>query len=341
MGDAILESKGRRIARLVVLGLGWLVASLFTVWAFAALYFDVRIEWLRIPAIVVFALALVTPWLIVKGAGARLAACIGCCGIVLIWWFTLIPSNDPPWQQGVSQPAWAEIHGDQVVIHNVRDCKYRSELDYSECYGDRTVYLSQLGAVDFFMTNWGLKWASHPILSFQFGDDEHIAFSIEARYRPGQTYSAVRGFFRQYNLIFVAAEERDVIRLRTNYREGEEVYLYRIQAKPQVARAMFMTYIGYLNQLKDHPEWYNALTKNCTSTISSLLAHDTENPQGWSIQLLLNGSMDELMYRRGRLVTGGLPFPELKEREHINPAAHVAGGAEDYSRLIRVGRVGF
>jgi Domain of unknown function (DUF4105) len=341
MGDAISNSKGRRIAQLAVFGLGWLAVSLFAVWAFAALCFDVRRWWLRIPAVVVFVLALVAARFIVKGSWARLAACTGCCCIVLIWWLALTPSNDPPWQEDASQPAWAEIHGDQVVMHNVRNCKYRSELDYSDCYSDRTFYLSQLGAVDFFMTNWGLTWASHPILSFQFGDNEHLAFSIEARYRPGQTYSALRGFFRQYGLIFVAADERDVIRLRTDFRKGEEVYLYRVQVKPQVARAMFMTYIGYLNQLKDYPEWYNALTKNCTTTIATLLAKDTENPQGRSIQLVLNGSMDELMYNRGRLVNGGLAFPELKEREHIDAAARAAGDSADFSKLIRVGRVGF
>jgi hypothetical protein len=341
MEDAVSESTGRRIARFAALGLGWLVVSLFTLWAFAALYFDVRIAWLRIPTIVIFALALVAAQFIVKGGWARLASCAACCGVVLIWWSTLTPTNDPPWQEDASQPAWAEIHGDQILIHNVRNCKYRSENDYSDCYSDRTYDLSQLNAVDFFMTNWGLKWASHPILSFQFGDNEHLAFSIEARYRPGQSYSALRGFFRQYGLIFVAADERDVIRLRTNFRKDEEVYLYRIQAKPQVARAMFMTYVDYLNRLKDHPDWYNALTKNCTTTIARLLAKDTENPQGRSIQLVLNGSMDELMYNRGRLVNGGLSFPELKEREHIDAVARAMDESADFSKVIRVGRVGF
>lgn len=90
-------------------------------------------------------------------------------------------------------------------------------------------------------------------MSFQFGDNDHIAFSIEARYKAGQSYSAILGFFRQYELIFITADERDVIRLRTNYRKGEEVRLYRTTVSPATARRIFLSYVDYLNQLRDHP----------------------------------------------------------------------------------------
>ena len=233
------------------------------------------------------------------------------------------------------------MDGDRVTIHNLRNCEYRTETDYTNCWHDRTVYLSQIRAVDLFLTNWGLHWASHPIVSFQFGDNEHIAFSIEARYKAGQAYSPILGFFRQYGLIFVAADERDVIRLRTNYRKDEKVYMYRSKAQPEIARATFFTYISYLNRLKDHPEWYNELTRNCTTTLNKQLATDIPNPQSWNYQFLLNGTLDELLYDRGRLVTGGLPFPELKQREHINAAAQAADRSPDFSALIRAGRTGF
>ncbi len=113
------------------------------------------------------------------------------------------------------------------------------------------VNLSQIKAADFFLTNWGLSFASHPIVSFQFGDNEHIAFSIEARYRPGQKYSTILGFFRQFGLIFIVADERDLIRLRTNYRKDEEVYMYRLRAEAKTAREMFLTYVDYLNNLNE------------------------------------------------------------------------------------------
>jgi hypothetical protein len=262
--------------------------------------------------------------------------------LVLAWWLSLEPSNRGNWQADVDRTAWAEIDGDRVTIHNFRNCDYRTEIEYTNCWGDRTVYLSQIGAADFFLTNWGIPFASHPIVSFQFGDhNEHVAFSIEARYKVGQSYSTFLGCFRQYGLIFVAADERDLIRLRTNYRKDEEVYLYRLNVRPESARAMFMTYVNYLNRLKDRPEWYNELTRNCTTTLQKQVASDLDNPQPWNYQYILNGTLDRLMYDRGRLVTGGLSFPELKQREHINAAAQAANSSPDFSALIRAGRVGF
>ena len=330
-----------RVARGVGITIVWVVLALLTLWAAAALFVDCRIITLRIPVTLIYVFGAIT--VLVKLRQVRWAAVfylLGFCS-VLAWWLTLKPSNDGNWQPDVDRTAWAEITGDRVNIHNLRNCDYRSENDYSDCWSDRTVYLSQIRAADLFLTNWGIRFASHPIISFQFGDNEHIAFSIEARYKVGQSYSTVLGCFRQYGLIFITADERDVIRLRTNYRKDEEVSMYRLQATPEVARAMFLTYVDYLNILKDHPEWYNEVTKNCTTTINKQLGADVNNTQPWNYQYLLNGTLDELLYDRGRLVTGGLPFPELKQRQHINTAARAANRSPDFSALIRAGRVGF
>jgi len=326
-----------RVARAV----GWVVLALLTLWAGAALFVDCRITALRIPVTLIYVLGVIT--IFVRRRRFRWAAVVylaGFCG-VLAWWLTLEPSNDANWQPNVDRTAWAEIAGDRVTIHNLRNCDYRTETDYGDCWSDRTLDLSQIRAADLFLTNWGIRFVSHPIISFQFGDSEHIAFSIEARYKAGQAYSTVLGCFRQYELIFVTSDERDVIRLRTNYRKDEEVSMYRLQGTPEAARAMFLTYVAYLNRLKDHPEWYNEVTRNCTTTIERRLAADINNPQPWNYQFLLNGTLDELLYDRGRLVTGGLPFPELKQRQHINAAARAANRSPDFSALIRAGRVGF
>ena len=332
---------GLGVARVVGITIACVVLALLTLWAAAALFVDCRITALRIPVTIVYVLGLSA--IFVKLRRFRWAAVVylaGFCG-VLAWWLTLKPSNEGNWQSDVDRTAWAEIDDDRVNIHNLRNCDYRSENDYSDCWSDRTVYLSQIRAADLFLTNWGIRFASHPIVSFQFGDNEHIAFSIEARYKVGQAYSTVLGCFRQYGLIFITADERDVIRLRTNYRKDEEVSMYRLQATPEVARAMFLTYVYYLNRLKDHPEWYNEVTKNCTTTINRQLGADVNNTQPWNYQYLLNGTLDELLYDRGRLISGGLPFPELKRRQHINTAAQAANRSPDFSALIRAGRVGF
>ena len=270
-------------------------------------------------------------------------------GAIMLWMFLpgarlvarLKADKYCSWQANVDRPARVEMAGDQVIIHNLRNCDYRSETDYSNCWSDRTVNLSDLREVDLFLTTWGVRWIAHPILSFQFGHDQHVAFSIEARYKAGQAYSAILGFFRQYELIVVAADERDVIRLRTNFRKDEEVFLYRGRVGPESARAIFLTYVEYLNHLKDHPEWYNALTRNCTTTLDRQIASEVANPQPWNYQILVNGTLDELLYDRGRMVTDGLPFSDLKSRAHINAIAKAADKYPDFSAIIRTNRPGF
>jgi hypothetical protein len=181
--------------------------------------------------------------------------------------------------------------------------------------------------------------ASH--CQLRFGDQGHVAMSIETRDVIGQGYSAIRGFFHQYALTYITSDERDVIRLRTNYRKNEEVYLFRTTAAPPIVRSLFLEYLQRANSLHQRSEWYNALTNNCTTNIavSVAQARDVRTRLDWRI--LLNGKMDEMMYERGGLVTDGLPLPALKKQAHINAAARAADDSRDFSILIRKGRVGF
>jgi hypothetical protein len=319
----------------------WLVLAILSLWALAALFIDIRWSPLKLPLTILYAVILIVILARYKLHLRSALLCLCCFCLVLAWWLNLKPANSGPWQADVDRPAWFEMHGDQMIIHNLRNCDYRTETDYSNCWSDRAVNLSDLRGVDLFFTTWGVRWIGHPILSFQFRDDQHVAFSIEARYKPGQAYSAILGFFRQYELIFVVADERDVIRLRTNFRKDEEVFLYRARMGPEAARAIFMTYVQYLNQLKDHPEWYNALTRNCTTTLDKQISSEVANPQPWNYQFLVNGTLDELLYDRGRLVTEGLSFKDLKRSAHINAIAKAVGKYEDFSTIIRAGRPGF
>jgi hypothetical protein len=323
------------------LALAWFVLALLSLWAAAAVYIDVRWSALRLPLTILYAVILVVILAKFKLSIRAALLCFGCFCLVLAWWLNLKPTNVGAWQADVDRPAWVEIDGDRMIIHNLRNCDYRSETDYSNCWSDRTVNLSDLRGADLFFTTWGVRWIGHPILSFQFGNDQHVAFSIEARYKGDQEYSAILGFFRQYELIFVVADERDVIRLRTNYRKDEEVFLYHARLAPESARAILFTYVDYLNQLKDHPEWYNALTRNCTTTLDKQISSEVAKPQPWNYQFLVNGTLDELLYNRGRLVTDGLSFKDLKSSAHINTIAKAADKYPDFSAIIRTNRPGF
>jgi hypothetical protein len=158
---------------------------------------------------------------------------------------------------------------------------------------------------------------AHPIVSFQFADAPPLCFSIEIRRKLGQTYSTIGGLYRQFELIYIVADERDVIRLRTNYRK-EDVYLYRTTVSPGRARERFLEYIHSLNALRTKPRWYNAITTNCTTSIRA--QHPRNERVPWDWRILLNGKGDELMYERHAIVTGGLPFAELKARSLITRA---------------------
>lgn len=324
----------RRIGRGVV----WLVLLFITLWAVAALCFDVRIDWLRIPCVVAYLLAVAAAVLVLKRFWYRVLGCIACFLIVLIWWLSLKPSNQGDWQADVSRVAYGQVNRDHVTIYNTRSCDYRAEFDYTCEWPTREVDLSQIRGMDVFVDYWGSPWIAHTIISFDLGGGQHISFSIEARKHVGQSYSAVRGFFRQFTLISIVSDERDVVRLRTNYRVGENLYLFHTRATQAFARSLFLDYIGFTNNLHDHPQWYNALTSNCTTEIFALKTMRSQ-PRNWTI--LLNGKGAEEQYREGNLAGDGLPFDELMKRAYINPVAKAADKDPEFSTRIRENRPGF
>jgi len=321
-----------RLIKYIGWTVAWLVALTCATWAFGALYFDFPKA--STFAAFAFLAAVLAGIIFVRGKLLKLAIVFGAFAAVVCWWLTLKPSNDRAWQPDVAKTAWADINGDEVTVHNVRNCEYRTETDFTPRWETRTVRLSQITGIDVAINYWGSPWISHPIVSFQFSDALPLCFSIETRKTIGQKYSAVEGFYRRYMLIYVVADERDCIRLRSNYR-GEDVYLYRTLASPDQARQRFREYINTLNTLHEHPRWYNAVTSNCTTSIRTQRSVDKRAPWDWRI--LLNGKSDEMLYEHHAIATGGLPFTELKPRSLINQRARAADRDPDFSRAIREG----
>jgi Domain of unknown function (DUF4105) len=328
---------GRTVANIIKATTIYIIIALMTLWSALALSLDLPNSKAKIIAAVVYLLTSAAVLYFAKRRWQRFVGCLICFLLVLSWWLTLKPSNDAPWQTDVSHLASIDIDNGHAIIRNFRQCDYRAELEYTCTWSIVNVDLAQIQGVDLFMNYWGSPWIAHTIVSFDLGHDRHVAFSIETRKQVGQTYSALRGFFRQYTLISVVSDERDLVRLRTNYRRGEDLYLYHTRATPAFARALFLDYAALTNRLDLHPQWYNAITHNCTTEIFTFATMKSQ-PLDWRI--LLNGKADEMEYRRGELA-GDLPFPELKRRAYINPAARAADKDQQFSAKIREGRPGF
>jgi len=255
---------------------------------------------------------------------------------VLGWWSGLEPSNDRDWVAENARLAYATIDGNTVTVHNVRNFAYRSENDFTPAYYDKRLDLSRLEGVDVVASYWMGPSIAHVFISFAFAGGDPLAVSIETRKEKGEGYSTIKGFFRQYELYYVVADERDVIRLRTNYRKDppEQVYVFRLKGTQEAARRVFMDYIESLNALKAQPEFYNSLTTNCTTTI---WLHSLVNPGHvpFSWKILASGHVPEFLYELGRLEDRGLPFAELQRLSMVNGRAQQADAAQDFSSRIR------
>ncbi len=321
----------RRVGR----GLFALLAAVFVVWGALALHFAgprraggndlLAVAW------AVMGMAIL---LFVWPFGRRLAVFSAAVAVLLLWWSTIRPSNDRTWLADVARLPRGELDGDRLTIENVRNFDYRSETDFTERWETRTYDLSRIDRLDLFMSYWSSPRIAHTILSWAFEDGEHLAASIETRKEVGESYDALAGFFRQYELYYVIADERDVIRLRTNYR-GEHVYLYPLRTPRDRVRRMLLDYVRAMNALAQEPQFYNAGTDNCTTTIR-MHAQQIGATTPWDYRVLLNGYADEMLYERGMIGTSR-PFPEVRARSLIDARARAADRDPAFSRRIREG----
>lgn len=256
--------------------------------------------------------------------------------LLIFWFFSFEPSNDRDWQTDVAVLPYATINANEVTVHNIRNFSYRSETDYIPAYYDKRFDLNKLEGIDVITVYWMGPAIAHVFLSFAFEGDEHLAVSIETRKEIGESYSTLKGFFRQYELYYVVADERDVIGLRTNYRSNppEDVYVYRATGNIVNGRRLFMEYINRINALNAKPKFYNTLTSNCTTSIwMNTHVNQKRVPLSWKV--LVSGYLPEYLYQKGRLVTNGMTFNELRNSVHVNTRAHAAELDDKFSINIR------
>lgn len=252
--------------------------------------------------------------------------------VVLACWLSVRPSNDRPWRPEFGVTPRALIEGDRVRIVGVRNFQYRSVTDFTVKYEERVVSLAHLTGIDFYVSYWMPGPVGHTFLSFVFDDAPPLTISIEARQEIGEGYAPVGSLFKQFELIYVVGDERDVVRVRTNYR-GEKVYLYHLNIPRVSAKRLFLIYLQRLNSLAARPEFYHLLSNSCTINIVRY-ARAVGHRGSFNIRHYLNGLFDSYLYTAGRLDTS-LPFEELRAQSCINTAARDADDDDDFSQRIR------
>lgn len=315
------------------------VALLATVWgAFGLFYQCPGPEALRYAAIALWSLlglaAIVAllrlrarPWRWPLAFVVAFAALFG-------WWQTILPSNDRDWAPDVARLLDAHADGHQVTLGNVRNFAWRTETDFTERWETRHYDLDKLQTADLVLSYWMGPAIAHTLVSFGFSDGQRVVFSIEIRKERNETFSAVGGFFKHFEATLVAADERDIIRVRSNVR-GEDVHLYHLNIPPAQLREVFLGYVEQAQALQRQPQWYNTLTSNCTTIVFDL-ARRIAPGLPLDYRLLLSGYFAEYAYDVGGL-TPGFAFKDLKAGSGIVPRALAAGDSPDFSNFIRVG----
>jgi len=255
--------------------------------------------------------------------------------LIYLWWILIPPSNIRNWDPPARILTTAEFSesSKQVTIRNVRNFEYRSLEEYDTRYYDKAFNLDQVTGVDFIVSYWGNASIAHTFLSFGFSDGSQLAVSIEIRPEAGESYHPLAGMFKQYELIYVFGDERDLIRLRTNYR-NEETYLYRSTASPEQARNLLVDILSRVNQLARKPDFYGTIRQNCTTSLVRHINKVLEEDIPFSGRLLLNGYSDELAFSRGN-IRRDLPFEELKKACYISGIARSLDDAPEFSKKLR------
>jgi len=316
-------------------GIRFLFRVLVIAWTTLAIYYS-NLPWptLRLGLAVAFAAFAIWAFWLSRRRRMPAAAYVLVLGVIG-WWLTIAPSHDRNWRPEVAVMPRAFIDGDRVRITGVRNFDYRSRNDFTVHYEERAIELSHLTGLDFYVSYWTEGPVAHTFVSFLFKNAAPLTISIETRPEVGRGFEPIASMFKQFELIYVVGEERDLVGVRAVHRR-ESVFLYHLNASLADTRQLLMIYLERVNELADRPEFYHLLTNSCTINIIRY-ANAAGREGRFDFRHLLNGFIDSYLYHSGRVDTS-LPFDELRRRSRINAEAEAAGGAPepDFSQRIRV-----
>ncbi len=320
-----------RVVGWIIAGIWFLCQALLIAWATLAIYYS-NLPWAWARLAVAIAFAALAVWLLWLSNPQRKRAFIVLFLAVVAWWITIAPSHHREWRPEVAVMPRAFIEGDRVRLTGVRNFEYRSRNDFTVRHEEREIQLSHLTDIDFYVSYWREGLVGHTFVSFIFDNAPPLSISIETRPEVGEGFDPIASLFKQFELIYVVGDERDIVGVRTNHR-NETVYLYRLNTALANKRKLLTIYLERINELADRPEFYHLLSNSCTINIIRY-ANAAGRAGRFDIRHLFNGLIDSYLYHSGRIDTT-LPFDELRRRSLINAAAQAAGDAPDFSQRIR------
>jgi Domain of unknown function (DUF4105) len=322
------------LLRWLITAIKFLVQILVVTWTTLAIHFS-NLPWPSVRFGLAAAFAAFAIWAFWLSRQRRMpaVAIVVMLGVVA-WHLSIAPSHDRNWRPEVAVMPRAFIEGDHVRITGIRNFDYRSRDDFTVRHEEREFDLSRLTGLDFFVSYWSEGPVAHTFVSFIFDNAAPLSISIETRPEVGRGFEPIASMFKQFELIYVVGEERDLVGVRAIHR-GEAVYLYQLNTSPDDARRLLLVYLARINELADRPEFYNLFTNSCTINIIRY-ANAAGRKGRFDIRHLFNGLIDSYLYHSGRVDTN-LPFDELRRRSLINKDAQAAGGVPEpeFSQRIR------
>ena len=341
---------GVRLARRFVAAL-WRVAcvaawSLFGLWTALALFYNVPLPpW----AATILALAVAFLYasafrerLLVRGRQdtfwretRRSLAALAVTAAVAIWYFGFItPNPNEDWITQHAKMPHVEVVGDEVHVGNVRNFIWHTPTDFTPGYEDRVYDVSALSSMYFVISPiFDLEPAAHVWVCFGFSDGQHVAVSVEARGVKGRPFGLFPSMFRQFQLIYVIGDERDVVGLRGVARKAA-VRFYPVRATKKEMRAFFLDVMERAHSLEERPEFYNLFTNNCLNNITYHIRRLGARDLPSAVLLVLTGFSDRYAYDFGFIDTN-LPFEKAREAYRIDEWMRNTTLDDTFSKRLR------
>lgn len=317
---------------LVILSSIWLGLALWIQQPLGSIFTPILIAFWMAFACVVLGIYFHTP-LISRRSDILLY--LGAFALALLWYFNLQPKQNRDWNTEVARTLHYERQGDVIHLHNVRNFNWRTEQDYDEVWQSRKIDLNHIQGVNILTSYWMGPQIAHTLVSFDIKDQSPLTFSIEIRKEKNESFSAIGGFFRKFELSLVASEEKDIVYTRSNIR-GEQVYFFPINMQPDMAKQLFLAYLDKVDQLAVQAKWYNTLSSNCTTLVFDMVQAVTQQALPSDYRLLASGYLPNYLYDLNAL-DPKWDMTTWYQKAHVNPKVktRIFLNNHDYSKQIR------